>query len=287
MLTSAAGAVDTKPCRIGKRSIPLRVKRILLIAILVTGILLAGAGSRMLYQKFNREVSSYIAHGGGDADGIIYTNSIEALNKSYQEGFRYFEVDMEWTSDNELVLLHDWNKYFVDLYDVEPKIYSLKEFLTLKMKGGYTQMTLRDLEKWSLAHPRACIITDIKKNNVKALSVISRMNKKFASRIIPQIYDVGELQPVKEQGYEKIILTLYYRNYKDNIILDFIDRNKIYGVTIPKGRAATTSLPKEIKKRGLHVFAHTINDTKELDQLKNNGVDAVFTDSMFPFYAGN
>ena len=49
-----------------------------------------------------------IAHAGGDIYGIRMTNSLQALDRSYEEGFRFIEVDICLTSDGVPVLLHDW-----------------------------------------------------------------------------------------------------------------------------------------------------------------------------------
>lgn len=37
-----------------------------------------------------------IAHAGGGIDGNIYTDSLEALNQSYQNGTRLFDIDGYW-----------------------------------------------------------------------------------------------------------------------------------------------------------------------------------------------
>ena len=71
------------------------------------GIFLIVAFSTNIYSQ-----PLMIAHAGGGINGINYSNSIEALNHNYAKGFRYFEMDFSWTSDNKLVCLHDWKKRF-------------------------------------------------------------------------------------------------------------------------------------------------------------------------------
>ena len=51
-----------------------------------------------------------IAHAGGQFNGATYTNSLEALDQNYEAGFRAFEIDLSFTSDGELVCLHDWGR---------------------------------------------------------------------------------------------------------------------------------------------------------------------------------
>ena len=51
----------------------------------------------------------FIAHAGGRIEGMNYTNSLEALNNSYKNGFRLFELDIIETSDGEFVAAHVGN----------------------------------------------------------------------------------------------------------------------------------------------------------------------------------
>lgn len=70
-----------------------------------------------------------IAHAGGGINSQNYSNSLEALEYNYQQGFRYFEIDFSWTSDAQLVCLHDWGKRFQKVFGHKTKQpLSLKEF---------------------------------------------------------------------------------------------------------------------------------------------------------------
>lgn len=53
----------------------------------------------------------FIAHSGGEIDGITYTNSLEALNYSYDKGFRYFELDLVEDVYGNVLAAHDWNHW--------------------------------------------------------------------------------------------------------------------------------------------------------------------------------
>ena len=62
-----------------------------------------------------------IAHAGGGIKGQNYSNSIEALDLNYAKGFRYFEIDFSWSSDRQLVCLHDWHKRFTKVFGHKTK----------------------------------------------------------------------------------------------------------------------------------------------------------------------
>lgn len=53
----------------------------------------------------------YIAHAGGGVENYTYTNSLESLNSSYEQGFRFFELDLEEGKHGEILATHDWTHW--------------------------------------------------------------------------------------------------------------------------------------------------------------------------------
>ena len=49
-----------------------------------------------------------IAHGCGAIQGDTVTNSQEALEQVIANGFQYIEVDMAFTTDGQIAMIHDW-----------------------------------------------------------------------------------------------------------------------------------------------------------------------------------
>lgn len=229
----------------------------------------------------NRNIvpETLISHSGGRIRGLSYTNSKEAIDKSYQNGNKLIELDMEWTTDGNLVLIHDWNGYVKTGFTAEPKMYSTEEFKEFNMIEGLTQMSLEDLVEWLYEHEDAYIVTDIKRDNVEALKLISQRYPDLIAQFIPQIYKLDEYISVQEWGYKNIILTLYMSNYTDEEILDFVKRNQVFAITMPIARART-ELPKKLKGENVFVYAHTINDDSLRKELEEYGVDGFYTDDL-------
>ncbi len=102
----------------------------------------------------------YIAHAGGEVDGVKSTNSLQALNENYKKGFRLFELDIIKTSDGKLVAAHDWKMWarFTDYKDALPPSHA--EFLKHKIYGKYTTLDMDGINAWFKAHPDATLITD-------------------------------------------------------------------------------------------------------------------------------
>ena len=61
--------------------------------------------------KGNRVVGTlsdvaFIAHAGGSIGGLAMTNSMEALYAARDKGYKYIELDLQFTSDSVLVAMH-------------------------------------------------------------------------------------------------------------------------------------------------------------------------------------
>jgi lipoteichoic acid synthase len=233
--------------------------------------------SRQLKNRFNLPV--FIAHAGAEAQGVAGTNSVEALNSSYDKGFRFIELDFEWTSDYHLVLIHDWQHAVSRLFNMPPRCYDYDEFRRFRMIGGLTQMTMDNLEIWLERHPDVFIITDVKKDNIATLKYISKNYKGVKKQLIPQVYNFDEYNEARKMGFRFLILTLYASNYSDYEILDFLQKNYVLAVTMPIDRAMT-DLPSELKKEGIFVYAHTVNEQDLANSLRSNGVGGFYTDSL-------
>lgn len=220
----------------------------------------------------------YIAHASGQVDAFTYTNSQEALEAAYAQGFRLFEVDISWTRDGHLVLLHDWDAALADLFHTMPKHCSLAEFYQLKMKGGrYHQMSFSDLMHWATDHPDACIVTDIKEDNVKALEKIHIDYPTLTEKIIPQIYNFDELVTVANNNYSQFILTLYKKSYSDKALLDFAKHFKPLAITMSTAKGLS-SLPQQLKAIGIKSYVVlSATNTQLWKLLEDNGVYGVYT----------
>lgn len=223
----------------------------------------------------------YISHAGGRVKGLTYTNSKEAMDESYKNGYKLMELDMEWTTDDNLVLIHDWDGYVETAFGVGQKRYSTEEFMNFDMIEGLTQMSVDTLADWLRENEGIYIVTDIKKDNVKALQLISDRYPDLVDRFVPQIYRFDQYVGTRNAGYKNIILTLYISNYTDSEILDFADRYNLMAVTMPIDRAKT-DLPKLLNDNGVYVYSHTINDLDLENELLPFSVNGFYTDDILP-----
>lgn len=221
-----------------------------------------------------------IMHAGGGYNGETYTNTLEALEYNYSQGQRFFELDFELTTDKIPVLIHDWNRMAGFNGGVPGRRYSLSDFRQLKRKDGLTQLDVESLAAWLKKRQDAVVITDVKTENLFVLSYIAVRYKELVPRFIPQIYRFKEYDDVRTMGYTDIILTLYGREYSDELTVSFSKSHKLYAVTMRSARILASDVAARLKQSDTDTYAHTVNDLKEYDELLRKGAYGIYTDSL-------
>lgn len=230
----------------------------------------------------NRGLPQFVSHGGGEISGRRVTNSLQALNNAYDQGQRFIEVDFSWTSDNHLVLIHDWDISYQNLFSQYSDAPNLEKFNQLIMNYELTQLNLDQLLAWLHAHPDTTIITDIKDRNLEGLAYIAERAGDVKKQFIPQIYGVNEYNPAVELGFRNIIFTLYRTNISDSEVLDFASKNSLVALTLPTTRAVKSTLAQKLKHSGVFVYAHTINKNEVFNFLQSKGVSGIYSDILLP-----
>jgi glycerophosphoryl diester phosphodiesterase len=200
---------------------------------------------------------------------------------NYEKGFRLFELDLMMTADGHLAGIHDGQQKDYGLSES----FSKDEFKSRSLMGT---TPLVDLDIAELARTKHdwLLVTDIKTDNIKGLSVLSRIfesqNIPCADRIIPQIYDPQELGPISTLGFKRVIFTLYrYGNRRDEVIA-FLDKNpSVWAVTM-WADWWDANYAKALKERNVLGFVHTVNDKERAAQLFRDGVAGIYTDFLGP-----
>jgi len=149
-----------------------------------------------------------VAHAGGAVRGITYTNSLEALNGHYAEGYRVFELDFHWTSDGRLVVIHDWDGA-TDTFGTKRHVFSYDEYVSARRSDGLHQLTFEDLCKWLQTHRDTFIVTDTKDSNIRFLRYLQANGGDIGPQLIVQIYRMSELDAARKLGPRAVWLTVY------------------------------------------------------------------------------
>ncbi len=217
-----------------------------------------------------------IAHGGGRWRGLPYANSIEALDRSYLHGARWFEVDFSRDASGHWWAAHDWQtaheRFGVPL-DAGGR--------GTPADGG--REPLADAGRilaWLDAHPDARLISDTKdEDNAGLLDALAAAPAPLRPRIHPQIYRLREYPGAVGRGLGAPIFTTYRSRYPWWVLRRFTRRHPLLAVTVRRDE-----VPAAIDElRGaVPVLTHTVNDPVEAAKLASAGVAGIYTDDLLP-----
>jgi len=262
-------------------SIPL-VLAIITVALVLTAMFV------MAWQGLptrNDFVVRRVAHAGGGFDAKTYTNSYQSLDENLSKGFKYFELDFSFTSDNRLVCIHDWEGSYERLLGARPQNRPTYQQFTETVNNfkGYQPCTLDGLAEWMRKNPSTKVVTDIKERNLDALAAIKNTLPAAVTRVIPQIYQPEDFVRVRALGYDQVVWTLYRYKGSQDEILNWAEKfDGSFAVTMPKSRAST-SLQEQLFARRIPTYVHTVNDRSEAKELmEKHGVSEIYTDFIKP-----
>jgi len=231
------------------------------------------------------EKPALVAHGGGFVKGYTTTNSVDAVMQSIADGFELIELDMWFSGDDKLIMLHDWDrtamKYFGMNFD---RKLSESEFEKILINGQFQTLTLKRLIEILDEAPGVRIITDIKDENLRALSVIRENYPDHIERFIPQIYSYEEYNGVVDLGFSDIILTLYAMEELDYTeLLRFINSHDLFAVTVGNEHEyRIKDLKYKLADDGVCVYFHPVSDFETAERAMGNGVHGVYASVIAP-----
>ncbi|MHC1722690.1 MAG: glycerophosphodiester phosphodiesterase family protein [Aminipila sp.] len=234
-------------------------------------------------EKTERTYEKMIAHGGGTVEGFDTSSSVDAVMQSIANGFKVIELDMEFSSDNKIIMLHDWDRtvatYLGRKFDME---LTLNQFNNQLICGKFEPLTFDKLTKILDNNPQVRIITDTKGDNIKLLTTIANKYPGYVDRMIPQIYDYSEFEAVSALGYKDIIFTLYMQDKIDySKLLKFIKEKDIYAVTIGKDYWIK-GLPQKLSKEGIKVYTHPVYTVEEAREQFSKGAYGIYSSTLNP-----
>ncbi len=234
----------------------------------------------------NNDSLERIAHAWWIYKWKTYTNSINALEKN-KNNYNLFEIDFSWTSDNKMVCIHDWERWFKTNFwkDLNWYIPNYKEFLLyVENNKLYKNCNLENLINWLTNNPNKYIVTDIKSNNIEWLKYITEKYPNYINRFIPQIYQPENYDIIKQLWYNKIIWTLYkYWKDNDSVITNIKNLNMdLYAITMPIKKVEEW-LWIQINNLWIKTYSHTINSEDEFNKIQKLWIDEIYTDSLIKF----
>lgn len=240
---------------------------------------------------------NYVAHALGGIDGFKYTNSREALEQSYNNGFKLFEVDVKLTSDRKAVCVHGWAQkdYKERLgmeYNEENPIMDYSTFMNVKVQGKYTTLSFKDLANFMKQHNDMYVIIDIGcKSYEETKEIYTKIvqdceyDDMLLQRLIVGGHTTDMIRAVKD-CYNFNLINLYWATdekredvvkSKENFV-KFCKNNSVNSLSIAKKRFSS-EFGEFMRTNGLAVYVFTENDDSLACELLQHA-DFVGTDFL-------
>ncbi|WP_324027479.1 hypothetical protein QSV08_06005 [Maribacter sp. BPC-D8] len=212
--------------------------------------------------EFESSIDRYIAHAGGEINGVKSTNSKHALDENYKKGFRNFELDIIETSDGKLVAAHDWNMWarFTDYSGSLPPTHA--QFMKQKIYGDYTTLDMDGINAWFKSHPDAKLITD--KVNDPIAFADAFIDK---DRLIMELFSVMAVEKASEHGIHTMISQEPLMAIKGDKV-NFLKVNNVKHVAVSRRIIASQKkLMLQLRDAGIKVYVFNVNfDTGKDEQ---------------------
>lgn len=237
-----------------------------------------------------------ISHAMGGIDGYQYSNCLEGFLENYREGHRIFEVDIEITSDNKMVLWHDWNRQFCSKYKKGRKP-TYAEFMKSKIFDEYTPMDIEALLRLMHKYPKVRIITDSKYTKTSTIkkqfkTIVSTAKKLGMSdvldRFVVEIYDKDMFKTVDQIYHFKEYMFTLYKAFKKAPtktqlvnVAKFCKKKGISTIAM-YAKWWKPKYAKYVEPYGLDLALYTVNSASDARDYFDDGVTALFTDFLPP-----
>jgi len=204
--------------------------------------------------EFEANIDRYIAHAGGEVNGVKSTNSKNALDESYRKGFRNFELDIVETSDGHMVAAHDWDMWarFTDFNGTLPPTHA--QFMHQKIYGDYTTLDMEGINTWFKNHPDATLITDkINKPIAFADAFIDK------DRLLMELFSVMAVEKATEQGIHAMISQEPLMAIKGDKV-NFLKVNNVKHVAVSRRIIASQKkLMLQLRDAEIKVYVYNLN----------------------------
>jgi hypothetical protein len=218
----------------------------------------------------------FIAHAGGQIDGRRYTNSREALDLAYQNGFRLFEFDLIKTSDDRLVAAHDWETWR-DATGATSLLPTHAEFKERLLFEAYRTLDLPDLDRWFAEHPDSYLVTD-KVTDFRALAD----GFSHESRLMVEVFSVDDYHRARGEGIRHPMLSLgaaFLNDGKDKVMALLQTEPVKFAAVSKKNLRLTKEVLAAMRRNDACVFVFTSSETRYLKDNFDTTVYGAYTDS--------
>lgn len=233
--------------------------------------------------------NTLMAHSFGGMNGKTYHNTMAAFENGIRNGYKYFEVDLSYTTDGRLVLCHGWTaancKHTGFKYKKSFRYMPYWRLMCMRVHGNRMisarnfYKKIRDMEEYTYEIDFHNVEGEDMEKRMRALEKDFGYDRRVLDRLLIQVYS--------KEMYEGIGDTSYFKNYQylvgknihnlDDILTYSLDHG-ICALAVRYNMAKSEYIQK-IKNAGLYAMCYTVDkDVVLARNLLNCKVDTLCTD---------
>ena len=171
----------------------------LILACALSFFLIWARGNTNNVKIENKDYPILIAHAGGSLYGRTYLNSKEAVENSIINGFKYIELDLLETTDEDLLAAHSWKDFHrLTTRKKSEKPISSTDAKKRKILGKQTVLTSKEISDIFLANENLILVTD----KIQNLKLLEKKFGQFKDRIIVEVFSVKKYEEAQKRGFK-------------------------------------------------------------------------------------
>ena len=230
-----------------------------------------------------------LGHSGGGYNTMVYTDSLEAWTHSYAHGTRVFDADLNFTSDDVLVLRHEWNDDLGQENCGNGIVPDYETFMSTpifpnRAGGSLTPMDATMLLRFLDGHPDCYAACDTKTDTYKTYSALAESAKSLGlesvlDRIIVSFYwKEDKAAALRAHDFKHFALRYYFNNFNNF--------NEVKELAVPVCMVWRTFIRDDHEWRvlvdnGITVWTAVVDDADDWKHLKSLGVSGCVTNFLY------
>ena len=262
-----------------------KLNRLIYVSVLLLSVILNGVYAVRAFNKnpfdsiaiFHQ--TNITAHRGASLEAP--ENTMAAFKKAIENMADYIELDVQMTSDGELVVIHDSNVYRTTGVDANVADLTLAQIKQLDAGAYFGEQYVGERvptleEVLDFVEGKVQLNIEIKGNNSNTLIAdrVVEMIEKYdmQSDCVVTSFDYSVIKRVKQLSNEievGYILSVAYGDFYSMDDVDFFSMNASF---------LSKQIVDAIHNSGKQVYAWTVNNATSIKNLTNKGVDNIITD---------
>ena len=246
-----------------------------ILQLLIISLLFSCAEQEESKEYFSPEL---IAHAGGAIDSCIYTNSREALEQAFENGYRFIEFDLLFTNDSILVAGHSWSEFnqMTDSAHMGDTAPSFSDFISRRILGRYTPLSASDINSFFESNDSIFLVTD----KVSDPDVLRQYFPNIKERMVVEAFSFQHYCRLKSQGYFRVLYSCMAQDLNATLFSSSLKEIEWFALHISGFNRLAFKLIKEFCDFDIALF--TVNDIESIPTEHRGMVKMVYTDFIQP-----